>query len=80
MKLKFEMKVRCMRARTAAKLAEVLEPDNRSIPSDQRFSMSRLGKTLVFKVESARAPSALASVASLLNDIHLFKEVWLLST
>ncbi len=80
MRLKFEMKVRCVEAGTAAKLKEVLEPDNKSIPADQRFSMSRFGKTLVFKIESGRAPSALASVVSLLNDIHLFKEVWLLST
>lgn len=78
--LRFEMKVRCIKTGAAAKLEEVLRPDNTSIPADQRFSMSRLGKTLVFEIESRRAPSALASVTSLLNDIHLFNEVWLLSS
>jgi len=41
--------------------------------------MRRSGKTLLFEMKSPRPLSALASVESLLNDINLFKEVWLLS-
>jgi len=80
MKLRLELRVKCAGSEAAGKLEEVLRPDNRSVPSDQRFSMSRHGRLLVFEIESVRAKSALSSITSLLDDIHLFSEVWLLST
>jgi len=75
----FEMRVMCSGGEVAAKLEKVLGPDNRRVPHDQRFLMRRSGKTLLFEMKSPRPLSALASVESLLNDINLFKEVWLLS-
>ena len=80
MTVAFEMKVMCSGGEVAAKLEKVLGPDNRGVPHDQRFLMRRSGKTLLFEMNSPRPLSALASVESLLNDINLFKEVWLLSS
>ncbi|TLX94896.1 MAG: hypothetical protein E6K96_07990 [Thaumarchaeota archaeon] len=80
MRVAFEMKVICSGVEVAAKLERVLGPDNRRVPHDQRFLMRRSGKTLLFEMNSPRPLSALASVESLLNDINLFKEVWLLSS
>jgi len=80
MRVKFELKVRCANTGVAEKLESVLQPDNRSVPEDQRFTVVPSGRTLTFRVESARPFSALSSVESLLGDTHLFKEVWLLSS
>ena len=80
MRVTLEMKVTCSGGGVAARLEKVLAPDNRGVPNDQRFQMRRSGKRLLFEMNSPRPLSALASVESLLNDINLFKEVWLLSS
>jgi hypothetical protein len=80
LRVALEMKVTCSDEEVAEKLEKVLEPDNRGVPHDQRFLMRRRGKALLFEMVSPRPPSALASVESLLNDINLFREVWLLSS
>ena len=79
MRAALRMKVRCNGRETAAQLESVLKPDNRRIPSDQRLMMRRSGRMLLFEMKSPRLLSALASVESLLNDVNLFREVWLLS-
>ncbi len=80
MRVAFQMKVKCSGGDVATRLQRVLAPDNRGIPPDQGFVMRRSGRTLFFEMNSPRPLSALASVESLLNDINLFKEVWLLSS
>jgi len=80
LKFTFDLMVRCSSGEVARDLESVLKPDNRVLPPDQRFLMKRSedGGAILFRVESPRGPSALASIESLLNDINLFKEVWLL--
>ena len=79
MRFAFELKVRCSSREVTKNLESVLRPDNRVLPPDQRFLMKTIdeARTIIFRVESPRGSSALASVESLLNDINLFKEVWL---
>ena len=79
MRAALRMKIKCSGRETAAQLESVLKPDNRKIPSDQRLLMKRSGMTLLFELMSPRLLSAIASVESLLNDVNLFREVWLLS-
>jgi len=64
---------------SAAALAQVLNPDNRSVPSDQVFSMKRERENVLFSIQSSRPASAFTSLDSVLSDAALFQEVWLLS-
>ena len=80
MKTQFILKVRCGNSPTAKKLAAVLAPDNRAVPSDQRFAMSVKSGVLTFKVESLRARSGFNTVRSVLGDVELFREIWLISS
>ena len=66
-------------ARTKKSLRSVLAPDNVGIPRGTRLSMEVRGSSLAFDVESESASTALSTVLSLLRDITLFEEVWLLS-
>lgn len=79
MNSRFILRVSCRDAPTAKKLAAVLSPDNRAVPSDQRFSMSAASKVLVLKVDSERARSGYNTVKSVLSDVELFREIWLIS-
>jgi hypothetical protein len=76
MKLKFELCVVCSNSTAARNLASVLQPDNRGVPKDQRFSMERKVHSLFFLVESERIMSALSSIEGVLSDVRLFREVW----
>jgi hypothetical protein len=69
----------CNDAETARKLVEVLCPDNRHVPPDQSFVMSRTRERVFLRVESERQTAAFSSVESVLNDAALFQRVWLLS-
>ncbi len=80
MNARFILRVRCGNAGTAKKLAAVLAPDNRAVPSDQRFAMSVESGGLTFKVDSERARSGFNTVRSVLRDVELFREIWLIST
>lgn len=71
--------IRCSDASVARKLAAVLAPDNRAIPADQRFAMSVASRTITLRVESERARSAFNTVRSVLHDVSLFREIWLIS-
>jgi hypothetical protein len=77
--LRFELRVECASRDISSKLESVLSPDNESLPRDQLFQMIRHSKDLLFMIESARVTSAFSSLESLLSDINLFQEVWLLS-
>jgi hypothetical protein len=77
--IKFVLRVRCKNAGTARKLEAVLSPDNRAIPSDQRFAMTAVSRSVVLKVESERARSGFNTVRSVLRDVALFREIWLIS-
>jgi Transcription factor Pcc1 len=76
---KFVLRVRCRNAATAKSLAAVLSPDNKAAPSDQLFSMKVLSKSVALEVESERARSGFNTIRSVLNDVTLFREIWLIS-
>jgi hypothetical protein len=69
----------CNDTETARRLVEVLRPDNRHVPPDQTFVMSRMGEKVLFTVGSEKQTAAFATVESVLNDAALFQGVWLLS-
>jgi hypothetical protein len=73
------LEIRCESPGVAERMAEVLAPDNRGTPSDQRFTMKREGASVTFRVESADMPRAASTLLSVLSDSALFQEVWLLS-
>jgi len=73
------MKVSCANPSTARKLASVLAPDNKGVPADQRFSMKVHFRVVSFAVESQRLPSVFATLQSILRDLSLFAEIWLIS-
>lgn len=75
----FLLRFRCANPAAAKKLASVLSPDNRAIPSDQRFSVSLESSSLTIRVESERARSGLTTVLGVLRDASLFTEIWLIS-
>ena len=79
MNSKFVLRVRCASVSTAKGLAAVLSPDNKAVPSDQRFSMRLNSKTVDIRVESERAQSGFNTVRSVLKDVALFREIWLIS-
>ena len=80
MKTKVRLTMECRDDKTANKLMTVLSPDNRAFPNDQRFSSERIGSKLVFQAESERPLSVVTTIESLLSDIGLFQEIWLLSS
>lgn len=69
----------CRNSRAVKELASVLAPDNVAIPAEQRFSMAVRGHSLLFNVASERIPSAFTTAQSILRDVALFQEVWLIS-
>jgi hypothetical protein len=79
LKIRCTLAFRCRTVETARMLAEVLSPDNRSVPKEQSFTQSLDGAVLTFRLEAGSTPSLSTTVASLLSDAGLFQEVWLLS-
>jgi hypothetical protein len=77
--VRLELSLGCADSDVANKLASVLSPDNRSVPSDQLFEMSQSGPSVSFKIESERQVSAFSSLDSVLTDAALFQKLWLLS-
>lgn len=60
-------------------LSAVLAPDNGGIPRGLRLTSTEEGRTVRFDIESGSPAAALSTALSLLRDIALFDEVWLLS-
>lgn len=79
MKATARLCVNCRDAGIADQLSQVLSPDNVGIPRNQRFSVSRSGRTLAFEVESEDTSSSFSTLLSILADTSLFQEIWLLS-
>ncbi|MDG7016515.1 MAG: hypothetical protein JRM82_03970 [Nitrososphaerota archaeon] len=79
MKSSVRLKVVCADEAVAARLESVLAPDNLGVPADQTFSMRRTSRTLSFEVSSPRPRSPLSTLHSVLTDIALFREIWLIS-
>ena len=79
MKVRCALSLKCPYAKTARMLADVLSPDNRSIPKEQNLIQSLDGGVLSFFIETGSIPSLSTTVLSLLTDAELFQEVWLLS-
>ncbi len=80
MKASVWVTMECRDVKTAKKLMMVLSPDNRAFPKDQRFTSEMKGKRLVFRAESERPFSVISTIESILSDVGLFQEVWLLSS
>jgi hypothetical protein len=75
--LTLELSIECADGIVAEMLNEVLMPDNRYFPKDQRFAVSRSGPVLRFSVTSPRARPALSTVTSIVSDAKLFQDVLL---
>jgi len=74
--LSLELLIECADETVAAALNEVLMPDNRYFPKDQRFRASKEGSLIRFDVWSPRARPALSTVSSIISDAMLFRDVW----
>jgi hypothetical protein len=74
------LRLNCRNQPTARKLASVLAPDNRSLPSDQRLSMSTISRSVVFRIETERERAALTTASGILRDVALFQGIWLISS
>jgi hypothetical protein len=75
----FLLKFDCRSSATARKLAAVLEADNRGVPIDQRLAMSVASRSVTITVGAARTGSGFTTVQSILRDVALFQEIWLIS-
>jgi hypothetical protein len=74
--LTIELLIECADSTTATALNDVLMPDNRYFPKDQLFKASNDGTSIRFSVESPRSRPALSTVASIISDAKLFRDVW----
>jgi len=61
------------------RLQSVLSPDNEGGPRALKLSAAGAGSALKFKVEADSAQTAISTALSILRDVRLFEEVWLLS-
>ncbi len=73
------LSVRCANRKVRDQLQAVLAPDNVGGPRGMRFSVIPRERSISFRVTSEAPASSLSTAMSLLNDISLFQEVWLLS-
>lgn len=79
MSSRFLLRVTCRNPSTAEKLAAVLAPDNRVVPPDQRLAMKVASNSVALRVDSERVQSGFNTVRSVLRDVALFREIWLIS-
>jgi hypothetical protein len=52
-------------------------PDNRYFPKDQSFQAEKEGSVIWFNVASPRARPVISTVASIISDARLFRDIWL---
>jgi len=71
-----ELLMECNDEAAAHALNEALMPDNRHFPRDQRFDASIEGSIIRFTIASPRARPALSTVASIISDARLFRDIW----
>jgi hypothetical protein len=74
--MSIELTIECGDGRVAEALNQALMPDNRYFPKDQRFRASKEGSILSFNVASPRARPVISTVASLISDARLFRDIW----
>ncbi|HYR03965.1 MAG TPA: hypothetical protein VEO75_01140 [Nitrososphaerales archaeon] len=74
-----ELSIECSDGRVAEALNQALMPDNRYFPKDQRFHASKEGSVIRFDVASPRARPVVSTVASIISDARLFRDVWLVA-
>jgi len=74
-----ELSIECGDLRVAEALNQALMPDNRYFPKDQRFHASKEGSTVRFEVASPRARPVVSTVASIISDARLFRDIWLVA-
>jgi hypothetical protein len=74
------LSVRCIDSKTASSLAKVLTPDNRGFSKELTFVMRRKGPTLSFEVQARSVSQCISTIESVLSDVKLFQEVWVLSS
>ncbi|MDV3277693.1 MAG: hypothetical protein LYZ69_04410 [Nitrososphaerales archaeon] len=79
MKATFLLRISCTGGATAEKLESVLGPDNVNVPVGQKFRMRRRSKSVSFVISSESLRSPLSSLESVLADVALFREIWLIS-
>ena len=72
-----ELRIECVDGRVADALNQALMPDNRYFPKDQRFQASKEGSVIRFDVSSSRARPVVSTVASIISDARLFRDIWL---
>ncbi len=70
----------CADGAIASALSEALGPDNRYFPKDESFEASKEGPNLRFRVECPRPRPALSTVASIVSDARLFRDMWIEAT
>jgi hypothetical protein len=73
------LRIECRDGQTAKALSGVLMPDNRYFPKDQAFRAHRDGRTVSFEIESQRVRPALSTIASIVSDTKLFRDLWVVS-
>ena len=74
-----ELRIECGDVRVADALDQALMPDNRYFPKDQSFQASKEGSVIWFKVASPRARPVISTVASIISDARLFRDIWLVA-
>ena len=74
--LQAELVIECADESVASALNDVLMPDNRYFPKDQRFEASKSAASITFKVSSPRVRPALSTLGSIVSDARLFRDVW----
>jgi len=65
--------------RSRLSLAAVLAPDNRELPRGLTLKTGGGTRSMELTLESESSSTSLSTALSLLRDVTLFQEVWLLS-
>ncbi|HEY6283571.1 MAG TPA: hypothetical protein VIW22_06570 [Nitrososphaerales archaeon] len=79
MKVSLQLTLTCKDAEARRRLQSVLSPDNEGGPRSLRLSAAGVGSKLKFRVEADSPQTAVSTALSILRDVRLFEEVWLLS-
>lgn len=77
--MRVKLELQCDASATAEDLISLLAPDNKGLPRGQTLTVNRRASSLVLDCASDDQLSALSTMVSILEDLALFQEVWLLS-
>jgi hypothetical protein len=74
--LRVELTFVCSSKKEAARLEEVLSPDNKTIPKDQTLSTQLRGRCLRYVISSPSRPTGcISSALGILGDAKLFQDL-----